>query len=63
MKKTSSTIVEYDGRGIVKRYNTRPAKPEEKGEEWVESGKVKVLESIKSASPEIIIQQPVEWVA
>ncbi|MEX1116797.1 MAG: hypothetical protein WEB53_16235 [Akkermansiaceae bacterium] len=47
----------------VKRYNTRPAKPDEKGEEWVERGKVKVLESENPEFPEIIIKQPGEWVA
>jgi SOS-response transcriptional repressor LexA len=63
MKKGLIYLVEYDGGYTVKRYNTRPATPEEKGEEWVERGKVKVLESINPEFPEIIIKQPLEWVA
>ncbi len=63
MKKGLIYLVEYDGGYTVKRYNTRPAKPEEIGEEWVENGKVKVLESINQDYPEIIIKQSVEWAA
>lgn len=63
MKKGLIYLVAYDGGYTVKRYNTRPALPEEKGEEWVEKGKVKVLESINPDYPEIIIKQPLEWVA
>lgn len=63
MKKGVIYLVEYDGGYTVKRYNTRPPKPEEKGEEWVERGKVKVLESINPDFPEIIIKQPLEWIA
>ena len=63
MKKGLIYLVEYDGGFAVKRYNTRPAKADERGEEWVEKGKVKVLESINPDFPEIIIKQPIEWVA
>lgn len=63
MKKGLIYLVSYDGGYTVKRYNTRPATADEKGEEWVERGKVKVLESINPDSPEIIIKQPLEWVA
>lgn len=63
MKKGLIYLVAYDGGYTVKRYNTRPAKPDEKGEEWVEKGKVKVLESINPDFPEIVIKQPLEWVA
>lgn len=63
MKKGLIYLVAYDGGYTVKRYNTRPATAEEKGEEWVESGKVKVLQSINPDFPEIIIKQPLEWVA
>jgi len=63
MKKCLIYLVEYDGGFTVKRYNTRPARPDEMGEEWVEKGKVKVLQSINPDFPEIIIKQPVEWVA
>ena len=63
MRKGLIYLVDYDGGYTVKRYNTRPARPEEQGEEWVEKGKVKVLESINPAFPEIIIKQPLEWIA
>lgn len=63
MKKGLIYLVNYDGGYTVKRYNTRPAIAEEKGEEWVEAGKVKVLESVNPEFPEIIIKQPLEWVA
>jgi hypothetical protein len=63
MKKGLIYLVEYDGGYTVKRYNTRSATAEEKGEEWVERGKVKVLESINPDFAEIIIKQPLEWVA
>ncbi|MES2995888.1 MAG: S24 family peptidase [Verrucomicrobiota bacterium] len=63
MKKGLIYLVEYDGGYTVKRYNTRPAKPEEQGQEWVERGRVKVLESINPDFPEIVIKQAVEWVA
>ena len=62
MKKGLIYLVEYDGAYTVKRYNTRSATAEEKGEEWVERGKVKVLESINPDFAEIIIKQPLEWV-
>lgn len=63
MKKGLIYLVEYDGGYAVKRYNTRPATPEERDEEWVENGKVKVLESINPDFSEIIIKQPIEWIA
>lgn len=63
MKKGLIYLVEYDGGYTVKRYNTRPAKPDEKGEEWVENGRVKVLESLNPDYSEIIIKQPLEWIA
>ncbi len=63
MKKGLIYLVEYDGGYTVKRYNTRPAKADEKGEEWVERGKVKVLESLNPNFAEIVIKQPIEWVA
>ena len=63
LKKGLIYLVNYDGGYTIKRYNTRPAKPEEKGEEWVERGKVKVLESVNPDYPEIVIKQPLEWVA
>jgi hypothetical protein len=63
MKKGLIYLVEYDGGFTVKRYNTRPARAEEKGEDWVENGKVKVLESLNPAYPEIIVKDALEWVA
>lgn len=63
MKKGLIYLVAYDDGYTVKPYNTRPAPPEEKGEEWVERGKIKVLESTNPDFPEIIIKQPLEWVA
>ncbi len=63
MKKGLIYLVEYDGGYTVKRYNTRPARPDEAGEEWVEAGRVKLLESVNPEFPEIIIKQPVEWIA
>lgn len=63
MKKGLIYLVEYDGGYSVKRYNTRKATEEEKGEEWVENGKVKVLESVNPTFPEIVIKQPLDWVA
>lgn len=63
MKKGLIYLVAYDGGYTVKRYNTRKATAEEQGEEWVEDGRVKVLESINPDFPEIIIKQPLEWVA
>jgi uncharacterized protein (DUF1778 family) len=63
MKKGLIYLVEYDGGFTVKRYNTRRARAEEIGQDWVKDGKVKVLESLNHAFPEIIIKQPVEWVA
>lgn len=63
MKKGLIYLVEYESGYTVKRYNTRPATPEEKGEEWAEKGKVKVLESINKDYPEIVIKQPIEWIA
>lgn len=63
MKKGLIYLVEYDGGYTVKRYNTRRAHAEEIGQDWAEDGKVKVLESLNPEFPEIIIKQPVEWVA
>lgn len=63
MKKGLIYLVEYDGGYTIKRYNTRKPKPEEEGEEWVENGRVKVLESLNPDHKEIIIKQPVEWFA
>lgn len=63
MRKGLIYLVAYDGGYTVKRYNTRPATAEEAGEEWVENGKVKVLESDNEEFPEIVIKQPLEWVA
>lgn len=63
MKKGLIYLVQYDGGYTVKRYNSRPANPEEKGEEWVQNGKVKTLESLNPEYPEIIIKQPIEWIA
>ena len=63
MKKGLIYLIEYDGGYTVKRYNTRPAAPEEKDEEWVKNGKVKVLESINPDYPEIVIKQQIEWIA
>lgn len=63
MKKGMIYLIAYDGGYTVKRYNTRPATNNEEGEEWVERGKVKVLESLNPDFSEIIIRQPVEWVA
>lgn len=63
MKKGLIYLVQYDGGYTVKRYNTRPARAEEKGEEWAEGGKVKVLQALNPSFPEIIIKEPVEWVA
>ena len=63
MKKGLIYLVEYDGGYTVKRYNTRRAHAEEIGQDWTEDGKVKVLESLNPEFPEIIIKQPVEWVA
>lgn len=63
MKKGLIYLVQYDGGYTVKRYNTRPARAEEKGEEWAEGGKVKVLQALNPSFPEIIIKAPVEWVA
>lgn len=63
MKKGLIYLVQYDGGYTVKRYNSRPATADESGEEWVEAGRVKVLESINPEFPEIIIKQPMEWIA
>ncbi|MBK1881009.1 S24 family peptidase [Luteolibacter pohnpeiensis] len=65
MKKGLIYLVDYDGGYTVKRYNTRKATPEEKEElgEWIERGKVKVLESLNPDFPEIVIKQPIEWIA
>lgn len=63
MKKGLIYLVEYDGGYTVKRYNTRRAYDHEKGEDWVERGRVKILESINPDFSEIIIKQPLEWVA
>lgn len=63
MKKGLIYLVQYDDGYTVKRYNTRKATKEEKGEEWVENGRVKILESINPEHPEIIITQPLEWIA
>ena len=63
MKKGLIYLVEYDGGYTVKIYNTRKATADEIGEEWVENGKVKILESINPEYPEIVIKQPIEWIA
>lgn len=63
MKKGLIYLVEYDDGYTVKRYNTRPARPAEKHEDWVDNGKVKVLQSLNSDFSEIIIKQEVEWIA
>lgn len=63
MKKGLVYLLEYDGGYTVKRYNTRKATAEEMGEEWVENGKVKILESVNPEYPEIVIKDQVEWIA
>lgn len=63
MKKGLIYLVAYDDGYTVKEYNTRTATDEEKGEEWVEKGKVKILKSLNPEYPEIIIKQPIEWIA
>jgi hypothetical protein len=63
MKKGLIYLVEYDGGYTVKRYNTRKPTPDEQGEEWVENGKVKTLQSLNPTFPEIIIKQPLDWIA
>lgn len=63
MKKGLIYLVEYGGGYTVKRYNTRKATTDEKGSEWAENGKVKILESINPDFPEIIIKQELNWVA
>lgn len=63
MKKGLIYLVEYDGGFTVKRYNTRPPTPEERDCEWVENGKVRILESLNPDYPEIIIKAPLDWIA
>jgi transcriptional regulator with XRE-family HTH domain len=63
MKKGLIYLIEYDGGYTIKRYNTRPATPDELAEEWSENGKVKQLESLNPDFPPIIIKQDIEWVA
>lgn len=63
MKKGLIYLVEYDGGFAVKRYNTRPPMSEERDCEWVENGKVRILESLNPDYPEIIVKAPLEWIA
>lgn len=69
MKKGLIYLVEYKGGYTVKRYNTRPATPEEieEGISYVSKGdnktKVRVLESLNPEFPEIVIKDEADWVA
>lgn len=64
MKKGLVYLVEYDGGYLVKRYNTRPARPDEKGAEYLtKAGKVGLLESDNPSFKTIEIKGGCEWVA
>lgn len=62
-------LVSYEGGLTVKRYNTRLATPEEieAGISYVSprdhKAKVRILESVNPAFPEIVIKSDVDWIA
>lgn len=69
MKKGLIYLVEYGGGYTVKRYNTRAATAQEieEGVAYVSKRdgktKVKVLQSINSEFPEIVIKDEADWIA
>ena len=64
MKKGLIYLVQYEGGWMVKRYNTRKARPEEKDAEYLtDRGTVGILESINPDFPPIDITSPCDWSA
>lgn len=64
MKKGLIYLVEYDGGYMIKRYNTRKAKPHEQGADYLNSsGSVGILESLNPDFKPIDITNYLEWVA
>ena len=64
MKKGLIYLVQLDGEWMVKRYDTRKAKPEEDGADYLTShGTVGQLKSENPAYDDIDITGPFEWAA
>lgn len=64
MKKGLIYLVEYDGGKMVKRYNTRQARPDEKDADYLTpTGTVGVLESENPDYKPIDITGPIDWFA
>lgn len=64
MKKGLIYLVQLDGEWMVKRYDTRKAKPDEKGADYLTShGTVGVLKSENPEFKDIDITGPCEWAA
>ena len=64
MRKGLIYFVDYNGGYMVKVYNTRPAREDERDAEYLTaSGSAGVLESLNPEFPPIDITQPLEWLA
>lgn len=65
MAKGKFYLVRYEGKLLFKRFNTRPARPDEKDADYLTpTGSVGLLESVNPDSPTIeVTNQECEWLA